>query len=299
MSVFRSALANTLQKTLDKLPMDHFDSKLDLRKVYDEDTMDGAYTDDLEIGGPGLASEKAEVSEISLQSIAEGAFTRYMARTFASKVIISEEAMEDVKYKEAISAGKMLNAAMFQTADVDSALQFSRAWDTGYTFGDGLAMFSASHTLPHGGTFSNTLATAMSPSRAAIIVAESQATGLPGHNSVTAGYMLTTIVCPKEQKAAWSVVVNSTHAPEAGQFNAINTVNRDMDLTVVSLKHWDTTSTNWFVKTDCENGLRWLWRVKPKGRSWINNDFTEMRYANRARWARGMSDPRCAIGSQA
>ena len=31
----------------------------------------------------------------------------------------------------------------------------------------------------------------------------------------------------------------------------------------------------------------------------VNNDFTEVRYANRGRWSRGWSDPRGAIGSQA
>lgn len=298
-TVFTSALANTLRKTLDKLPMDSYERDLAMPKYFEEGSMDKAFEDDLEIGGPGLASEKNEGSEIALGTVAEGAFTRYMARTYALKLIFSEEAMEDVQYKEAIAAAKMLLSSMYQTVDVDAALMLSRAWDTNYTFGDGQPIFSASHTLPHGGTFSNTMATAMSPSRAAIIVAESQAMGLPGHNGVTRGYMLKTIVCPKEQRAAWSVVVNSTHAPEAGQFNAINTVNRDMDLNVVVVKHWDTTSTNWLVQTDCENGFRWKWRVRAKGRSWVNNDFTEMRYGVRARWARGMTDPRCAIGSQA
>jgi hypothetical protein len=297
--VFRSALANTLRKTLDKLPMDSYKKDLQMSRFFEEDTTELAQVDDLEIGGPGLASEKAEGTAIALSTIMEGALTRYVPRTFASMLIISEEAMEDVQYKEAISAGKMLTQSMWQTVDVDAGLQCARAWDTSYTYGDALPIFSASHTLPHGGTFSNTLATAMTPSRAAVIVMASQAMGLPGHNGVTRGYDLKRVVCPKEQKWTWLTLVKSTHAPEAGQFNAINVVNSEFDLEIVANKFWDNTTTNFFIQTDCENGWRWIWRIKPGKRSWVNNEFTEMRFAVRARWARGVTDPRSAIGSQA
>src|SRR5689334_4682382 len=105
-------------------------------------------------------------------------------------------------------------------------------FNTSFVGGDGLPLASASHTLPQGGTFSNTLAVPQSPSVAAVIVATTQAKKLPGHDGITEGYEPKCIGCPVDQWAAWSVILNSTHKPEPGEFNATNVVNTDLSLDV-------------------------------------------------------------------
>ena len=84
-------------------------------KIFEEGSMDDNFVDDLEYGGPGLASEKPEASEVQAGSIKEGYLTRYMARTFALKLIISDEALEDAKYDKVIMAAKRLKRAMNKT----------------------------------------------------------------------------------------------------------------------------------------------------------------------------------------
>lgn len=298
-SVFTSSAAGALKLTLDKIPTDKDRDELLMPKFFDESSMSDNYEDDQEYGGPALASEKKEGAAITIGSINEGTKWRYNARTFALGLVVSEEAMEDIKYKDVIMAAKRLTSSMYQTVDVDAALQLARAWDSNYVGGDNVSLCNSAHPLPDSSTFSNTLATAMSPSRAAVIVMASQALKYPGHNGVTRGYKLKRVLCPTEQWAVWEGLVKSTHAPEAGQFNEINVVNASLDLEVVPNKHWDNTTTNFMIQTDCDYGFRWKWRVKPSNRSWVNNDRTEMRYAVRARWARGWSDARCVIGSQA
>jgi hypothetical protein len=66
--------------------------------------MSDHYEDDLEMGGPALASEKPEGTEISVGAMREGVLTRYFARTFALRIIVTEEAMEDKKYDQVINA---------------------------------------------------------------------------------------------------------------------------------------------------------------------------------------------------
>jgi len=302
MTVFTSGIANAMKATLDKVvddSTDGYERSALLSKWLDERKMSDAYEDDLESGGPGLASEKPEGGEIATGSIREGYLTRYTARTFALKLIVTEEAMEDNKYPKIINAARRLKRAMWKTADIDATNILVRGFNTSYVGGDGLPLFSASHTLPHGGTFSNVMATPLSPSRAAVVVATSQIKKYPGHDGITEGYEPKVVVCPTEQWATWDGLVNSRMDPTTGAYNEINVVNQSLDLRVVPNKYWSNTSTNWAMLTDCEDGLNFRWRRRPRSRTWVDNDQELMKYSMSARWARGWSDPRCALGVQA
>lgn len=301
-TVSTAVIAGSLKETLESIVDDDTDgamSSLDIFKLLDEGTMKDNFVDDLEYGGPGLAVEKPEASEIQAGSIKEGYLTRYMARTFALKLIISDEAMEDKKYEKVINAQKRLMRAMGKTVQIDGTNIFIRMFNAAFVGGDGVCLGSASHTLPQGGTFSNIMATPQSPSVAAVITATTQIRKYPGHDGITEGYEPECVACPVDQWAAWDVILHSTHKPEAGEFNAINVVNYSLDIDVYPLKHWTNSTTNWALKTSADNGLKWLWRRKPKGRAWVDNDFETKKSSVSARWARGWSDPRSVLGVNA
>ena len=62
-TIFTSTIADHLKDTLDVIvddPMDGFEAKAVFSKWCDVETMADQYVDDLEQGGPGLASEVAE-----------------------------------------------------------------------------------------------------------------------------------------------------------------------------------------------------------------------------------------------
>lgn len=295
MTIFESAIANALKETLSEViddDTDGYDSSAYLHKWCDEGPMEDAYEDDLEMGGPGLASEKTEGAPMALGTIREGALTRYIARTFALKLAVSEEAMEDNKYPKVLNLARRNKRAMWKTADIDATNMLNRMFNTAYVGGDSQPLGSASHTLPHGGTFSNVMATPFSPSRAAVIIATSQIKKYPGHDGVTEGYMPETILCPTEQWATWDGICNSKNAPEAGQFNEINVVNQRLKLDYIDIPYWSASSTNWAIKTSCDNGPRFLWRRRPRSRTWVENNEEVMLYGISARWARGWSDAR-------
>lgn len=297
--VFTSTEANSLKRTLEKIiddTMSSAKSKLVMPKFCDESPMKDNYIDFLEMGGPGLASEKAEGAEMAIGSIREGVLTRFISRTFAIRLIITQEAMEDEKYDDVINATERLGRAMWKTVDYDAANILIRAFNASFVIGDGLPFISTAHTLPSGGTFSNQMATPMSPSRAALQIATTQLRKYPGHDGLIEGYKPQCIVCPVDQEFVWGEVLGSSKAPEPGQFNAPNIMTRDYSVDLVLNQYWTNTTTNWIVLTDAEDGIKWFWRVKPKGSSWVNNDSTVMLYGMRARWARGPIDPRCALG---
>jgi hypothetical protein len=301
-TVFSGTIANALKPTLEQViddPTDGYDKNAILHQWLHEMPMSDQWEDDLESGGPGLAAEKRVGTEMTTGTIREGYITRYLSRTFGLKLIVTEEAIEDNKYPKIIAAAKRNKRAMWKTIDIDATNILVRGWNTGYVGGDGQPLFSASHTLPHGGTFSNTMGTPVSPSRAGVIVATSAMRKLPGHDGITEGVEPKVILCPTEQWAVWEGLLRSRYAPEPGQFNEINVVNQSLDLRVVPNKYWNNTTTNWAILSDCEYPLNFRWRRKPKSNTWIDNGQTLMNYSITARWARGWSDPRAAYGVQA
>lgn len=301
MLVSTSVIFLSLKATLDKFMDDlkpGYEKGLIFPKWMNVGNMTDQYVDHLEMAGPSLASETPEGSPLTVGGIMQGVMKRYIARKFGKKMVVTDEAIEDTKYDQVLSAGKRLMRIVYKTADISATTIAARGWNASYPGADGVALFSTAHPLPRGGTFSNTLAVPISPSRAAVIQLTTMARLFPGHDGTTEGHEPQDIVCPTTQWAVWDGVVKSEKAPEPGNFNEIN-VAKDVVRGVVSIKYWSNSTTNFFMTTDCENGLNFFWKRKPRQRSWPDEDNEAMNYGVSARWDHGWSDPRCAVGSGA
>lgn len=295
--VFTSTIVDGLKLTLDEVVDDdltNYKKKLLMPKWMKQTGMEDNFEDDLEMGGPGLAAEKAEGAEMQAGGIQEGALTRYIARTFALKMVCTEEAVEDSKYPQIIQAAARLPRAMYKTVDIDATNIWQRATNTLYVGGDGQPLASASHTIPGGGTFSNLMAVPMSPSRIAVATATTQMRKFPGHDGTIEGAEPKGSVCPEEQWYIWEGLNKSEKDPTPGAFNEINVV-KDLGLKTIPIKYWTSSTTNWALLSDVDNGFKWRWRKKPTTRSWVDNDQMLFKYGISARWARGWTDPRCCL----
>lgn len=293
-TIFSSDIYQSFKETLDSIVDDKLaenESSLVCKKWMKVGSMDEAYVDDLEMGGPGLANETGEGTEIGTGSIREGFLTRYTPSKFALKLVVTDEAMEDNKYPETLRLAKRLDRAIYKTFDIDNTNILIRAQNASYTGGDGVPLASASHTLPNGGTWSNTLATPLAPSRIALITVISLLKKIPGHDGIVDGVEAKKIVHPTEQWGVWGGILKSTLAPEPGNFAEINVV-KDLDIEAVAVKYWSNTTTNWGIITNADNGVQAKWRRKPRSKSWVENDNETMKYSISARWARGWSDAR-------
>ena len=295
-SVFTGVVADALKATLDTIvedPTDGIEKKVVFPKWCIVKDMDDHYEDDMMMGGPGLLSEKPEGGEIPATSMREGFIQRYIARTFAAKLNVTEEAMEDVKYPKIISVGRKLKRSGWKSADIDATNMLVRATNAQYVGGDNVPLASTAHLLPNGGTYSNMLATPMSPSRASFIIARSMAMKMTGLDGTIEGTDIKAVLCPVEQWAVWEGLVKSTKAPESGS-NEINVVNTH-SFDIIPIPYWTNTTTQYAFLTDVDNGLQFRWRRKLRSRTWVENNNEIMSYAISARWARGWTDPRCII----
>jgi hypothetical protein len=297
----QSTVFRGLQETLESIITDkaEYEDKAQFKKYYKVSNMSDAYEDDAEYGFAGLASETGEATEFPVGTLTPGSFTRYMARKFGIKMIVTQEAVDDNKYDKIIQAGARCTRALWKTMDIDGALQLARAESSLYVGGDGVSFASASHTLPGGGTFSNTMATPMAPSTMGLTLAQTQADKLPGHDGTREGYLIKKVIHPVDQRFLWSRLVNSTHAPEAGEYNAINVIDHDMDIDLVCVRQWTNTTTNWMGMTDAPDGFKWKFRKKPKSDTWTMDNQQLLYHQIHTRYARRWSDARCGIWSGA
>lgn len=300
--IFTSQIARLLKRTLRDIAQDDTDGMeegLITKKWAKIGSMDEAYVEDMEWGGLGLFSESGEGEEIEADSIKEGPVTRYTARKFAKKVLITEEAVEDNKYKEVLDMGRKLKRAAYHTFEFDCTNILARGFNSNYPGADDQPLFSNAHPLIGGGTASNLMATPMSPSMAAVNVAITQIMDWPSHDGMPQMDLKPIkIVYPNAQWAAWATVLKSSLDPTPGNFSAINTT-KLFDIEAIRNPFWQNTTTNWVVITNADNGIQVLWRRKWRSRTWVHEDNEVMVTARSGRWARGWTDWRGALGVNA
>lgn len=300
--VFTSTVAKTLKKTLNEIvddDLDGLEANLIMPKWMKVMSMEDAFEDDVEYAGGGLVSEKPEGSELASITMKEGYTTRYLAKTFGAKMAITEETMEDCKYKQVIDLARRLKRSLFKTVDIDATLVLMRYTNAAYVGGDGLSLANAAHTLPNGGTFSNVMATPLSPSMQALAVVQATLDVMPGHDGITEGYAIKKVLYPSAQWSIWKQILQSKLEPVLGNYAAINTANKFDDgdeIQPCKIRYWSNSTTNWGCTTSADNGLSFRWRRRPRGKSWVENDNEVMKYSTSARWDRKWSDPRGFYG---
>lgn len=294
-----STVAKNLKRTLRVIVTDpeYGASKFMAGKYFDTRSSGDAFEDDQEYAGLGLASQVAEGEELPVAAIRAGFSQRYIHNKFGIRMVVTEEAVEDNKYPKAIDEGKRLTRALWKTADIDAALVLVRAWNANFVGGDGVPLFSTAHPLAKGGTFSNTLATPLAPNKASVTVMTTAIRKLPSNDGVTEGFVPKKVLCPMDQWAEWRELTGSARDITPGAFNAVNIV-KDLSLEVVPNIYWSNTATNWAMTTDCEEGLIWFWRRRPRSRTWMENSAENIHNSISARWSRGWTNPRGAYGSQ-
>ena len=298
MSVVDTSTASLgLKETLEEICTDELErakSRLVCNKWMRVEGMDDAFEDDLEIAGGGLAAQVPEGTEIPTTSIREGAVKRYTARKFGLRMVITEEAREDMKYKEIIQADKRLNRALYKTLDIDCTQPLVNATDTAFPMNStGQPLASQNHVLAHGGTFSNMLSVAMAPSTAALNLVYAQLAQMVDHDGVVEGYDVKKVVYPSQQHFTWCTILKSSMDPTPGNYAAINAAKREYGgIEMVENRYWNNTTTNYAFITDAEGGPKLLWRRKPTPRSFHTEEAELKSHTVTARWDNGVTNPR-------
>lgn len=269
-------------------------------KLFEKNTSDKAYEEDLGLSSFGLAVVKPEGSPISYDTERQGFTSRYNHVVYALGFIITREIYEDDLYgKVGAQKAKALARSLRQTKEIVAANVYNRAFTAGYTGGDGIVLCSTAHLNVAGGTYSNKIATDADLSEAALEQAVIDIAGYRDDRGLLIAAKPEKLVIPYQLQFEAKRILNAD-GRVGTDLNDPNALKQSSIFNQVIVNHYlnSTGNDDWFILTNVKDGLKYFERRGDQFE--MDNDFdTEnAKFKATARYSFGWSDPRAIYGSQ-
>lgn len=299
MAISRAQLAKELEPGLNALfglEYDRYENEHS--EIFDEESSDRAFEEEVMLGGFGTAPTKQEGSAISFDDAQETYTARYNMETIALAFSITEEAIEDNLYDRLASRyTKALARSMSQTKQIKAASILNNAFSAGVTaIGDGAALCSASHPSISGNQ-TNVLAVAADLNETSLEQMLIDIAGTTDERGLKVAIRGMKLIIPKELQFIAERVINSNLRPGSAD-NDIN-ANKSMGMLPdgAVVNHFLTDTDAFFIKTDAPNGFKHFNRSPIKTAMEGDFDTGNMRFKARERYAFGVSDWRSVYGT--
>ena len=302
MAISRAQLLKELVPGLNALFGLEYDSyENEHEEIYETNTSDRAFEEELKLSGFGAAVVKDEGEAISYDNAQEHYVARYNHETIALGFSITEEAVEDNLY-DSLSARytKALARSMAHTKQVKAASPVNNGMPGGsFTSGDGVTLFNTAHPLVSGGTNSNTPSTAhdlnetsleadiiaiseFTDERGLLIAARPEKLIVPPELMFVANRLLQTELRTGTADNNINSIKNMGSIPQGYRVNHFFT---DADAYIIITSVNSSDGMKYFVRTPIATGM--------------DGDFDtgNVRYKARERYSFGVSDPLGVYGS--
>ena len=299
MAIARSQLLKELEPGLNALfglEYDRYDNEH--AEIYDTETSDRAFEEEVMLAGFGSAPEKAEGSAVSFDIANESFTARYTHETIALAFAITEEAIEDNLYDRLSSRyTRALARSMSNTKQVKAASVLNNAFDSGFTFGDGKELCATDHPTSGGGNFSNELATSADLNETSLEQSLIDISGFIDERGLKIALMGKKLIIPVNlQFVAERLMASNLRTGTAdNDINAMRNMGMLPEGYVVN--HFLSDTDAFFIKTDSPNGFKHFERSAIATSMEGDFDTGNVRYKARERYSFGVSDPRCVFGS--
>jgi hypothetical protein len=300
MSVMTSGnFAKLLWPGIKKIYGDKYDQhKTEYTEIFNKENSDKSYEEYQGLSGFGLAQRKPEGQGIAYDSMKQAFTTRATNVTFALGFIITREMYDDDQYdKIASQRSKALAFSMRQTKEIVGANIINRAFTSGYTYGDGVVLGSASHPNAAGGTFSNILTVASDLNQAALEQAAIDIMNFTDDRGLRISVMPKKLLIPPALTFEAERILKSSLEYDTAN-NAINALkSKNIFPEGIAVNHYLTDTDAWHILTNCD-GLVYQERREDDFSPGENDFDTEnARYKASARYAFTAFDPRSYFGS--
>ena len=267
--------------------------------IYETETSERSFEEELKLSGFGTAPVKAEGSAISYDNAQEVWTARYNHETIAMGFALTEEAMEDNLYDSLSSRyTKALARSMAYTKQVKAAYPLNNGFSGGaFTSGDGVTLFNTAHPLVSGGTNSNTQSTPADLNETSLEAAVIQIAGWKDERGLLIAARPRKLIVPPNLMFVATRLLE-TELRTATADNDINAI-RNMGAIPegYAVNHYLTDTNAFFLITDVPNGMKHF--VRTPLSTGMDGDFDtgNVRYKARERYSFGVSDPLGIYGS--
>ena len=299
MAISRSQLVKELEPGLNALfGLEYARYDQEWKGIFDVESSDRAFEEEVELSGFGNAPVKAEGAGIQYDDATEAHTSRYSHETIALAFAITEEAVEDNLYDRLSSRyTKALARSMANAKEIKGANVLNRAFNSSYTGGDGLELCSTAHLTVSGGNYKNELSTAADLNETSLEQALIDIAGLIDYRGLKIAVKAAKMIIPDNlQFVAERLMKTELRTGTAD--NDVNAVrSKGMIPGGYDVNHYLTDTDAWFIKTDAPNGLKHFNRSPIKTAMEGDFDTGNVRYKARERYSFGWSDPRGIFGS--
>jgi hypothetical protein len=238
------------------------------KSLYTVEKSSRAYEEEVGISSFGLIPVKNEGQAISYDTEIQGFTTRYVHSTYGMGFIVTKEMFEDDQYD--IVGKRRANGLAFsvkQTLNVQGAYMYNNA--TTFTLGDGVGLLNDTHPNVSGGTQDNLSASTLS--EAALEAAIIAVMKLTNDRGLRIMLVPQSLVIPPDLAFEAERILNSPLR--------VSTANNDLNALKemgkipggITVNHYLTNATAWFLKTNCPDGCKAFERRAPSFD--MDNDF--------------------------
>ena len=304
MAISRSQLVKELEPGLNALfGLEYQRYENEHAEIFDNETSDRAFEEEVMLSGFGSAPTKAEGAGISFDTAVEAYTSRYTHETIALGFAITEEAIEDNLYDQLSSrytkalARSMANTKQVKAADVlNNAFAGAGAAGTS-PGGDGVSLINTQHPLAQGGLLSNRLATDADLNETSLEQSLIDIAAFVDERGLKIAVQGRKLIIPKElQFTADRLMASALRTGTSdNDINAIRNMGMIPEGYVVN--HFLTDVNAFFIKTDAPNGLKHFTRTALSTNMEGDFDTGNVRYKARERYSFGFSDPRGIFGT--
>jgi len=268
------------------------------KEIFETETSDRSFEEETKLSGFGSAPVKSEGSSIEYDNAQEAFTARYTHETVAMGFAITEEAIEDNLYDSLSSRyTKALARAMAYTKQVKAASILNNAFNSSFTFGDGVELCSTAHPLVNGATNSNEPSTPADLNETSLEAAIIQIGGWTDERGLLIASQAKKLIIPSNLQFVATRLLE-TEGRVATADNDLNALRSNGSIPEgYAINHYLTDTDAWFLMTDVPNGLKHFTRSPMSTSMDADFDTGNSRYKARERYSFGVSDPLGIFGS--
>jgi len=270
------------------------------RGCFDVESSIKAFEEDQLVTGFGEAAVKAEGASVSFDEAAQGWTARYTHETIALAFAITQEAIEDNLYMSMGSKyAKALARSMQHTKEIKGAAIFNNAVAAGTTYGDGKTLLNTAHPLTSGDTASNMLATVADLSESSLEDILIQMRKAKDDRGIPIAIKAKGLIIPPDLEYVAHRILRTKLRPGTADNDANAIKDKGLFGNEPKVVTRITSGTNWFVRTDINDGLKYFQRKALKRTMDTEFETGNYRYQTRERYSFGATDWRGIFGSAA
>jgi len=248
-----------------------------------------------EITGFGLLTEKVQGASVDYDDPLQGYKTTLTNITYGLGFNVTREMFEDDQYNKINAMPKALAMSARQTIENVAANVYNRAFNASYTGADSSVLCATDHASPAGGTYSNKATTNSDLSETSFEQALIDIAAYTNARGLKINAMPKTLLVHPNDFYQASKILKSGQEPES----ANNAINPAQGILPGGFKvcHWFSDSDAWFIRTNVQSGMIFLWRRRIELTRDNVFDSENAKFKATMRFKAGWADPRGLYGN--